>query len=410
MWERFLVRIGELCDRLESGASNLIYDRKTTLGFRILGGLAVCLSKLFEGIVQCRHWLYSQGMMRQHRLGCSVIVVGNLSVGGTGKTPVVEYLARHLQEKGRKVAILSRGYKAKPDPFWKTCLGRLGLLKESPVRVVSDGHSVLLGPDVSGDEPYMLARNVPGVVVLVDKDRVRAGRFAVEKFGINTLILDDGLQYLKLKGHLNFLLMDAQDPVGNGYLLPRGILREPVSYLSRASCVLVTRSKQDSVDPKLHALIRAYNQEADILPCQNKPEALIAYNAQADRAPLETLVGKTVLAFSGIARPENFEGLLKDLGARLLATQRYTDHHRFSLDEIQALFAQARHAKVDFIVTTEKDRVRLPQGLKPPVPLYYVRLSVDLFENDLRLSRILKPLEGNEATPLLHLTQERMSA
>ena len=189
------------------------------------------------------------------------------------KTPVVETFARALRDRGRKVAILSRGYKSRPARFWWKWWYALSHTQEPPPRVVSDGERVLLDSEEAGDEPYMLARNLPGVVVLVDKNRVKSGTYAIKRFGCDTLVLDDGFQYLHLKGSLNLLLVDKTNPFGNGRLLPRGILREPIKHLRRANYVFLTKSNGQR-DAELEALIAAHNPDADIIECAHRPQYL----------------------------------------------------------------------------------------------------------------------------------------
>ncbi|TFH17922.1 MAG: tetraacyldisaccharide 4'-kinase, partial [Lentisphaerales bacterium] len=178
-----------------------------------------CLSSLYWSVVQLRLFLYRKGILRHHTLGCQVISIGNLTVGGTGKTPVVEVFARRLQQEGRKVAILSRGYKKKEPPFMERLVDKM-LLREKrrPPRVVSDGKTLLLDYRMAGDEPYMLASHLRDVVVLVDKDRVKGGRYAINKAGCDTLILDDGFQYLGLKHRLDIVLVDCRNPFGNRHV------------------------------------------------------------------------------------------------------------------------------------------------------------------------------------------------
>jgi tetraacyldisaccharide 4'-kinase len=248
-------------------------------------------------------------------------VVGNLTVGGTGKTPVVEKFARALAERGRKVAILSRGYKSKRPPFWRRAWNGLTHAEEPPPRVVSDGARVLLDSEEAGDEPFMLARNLPGVVVLVDKNRVKAGTYAIRRFGCDTLVLDDGFQYLPLKGRLNLLLVDTTNPFGNGHLLPRGILREPIKHLRRASYVFLTKSTGRR-DPELDELIQKHNPGVDVIECAHRPQHLQRVG-QAEQQPLDYLKYRRVGAFSGIATPESFEHFLRELGANLIYTKPF---------------------------------------------------------------------------------------
>jgi tetraacyldisaccharide 4'-kinase len=234
------------------------------------------LSWIFEVLVRLRLWLYRNRLFRDTPLGCKVVVVGNLTVGGTGKTPIVLKMARVLTSRGRKVAILSRGYKGTSDSMLKRFWRWLTQGSRPDPLVVSDGKSVLIGPDEAGDEPYMLAQNLcgEGVIVIVDRDRVEGGRFALRRFGVDTILLDDGLQYLPLRGQINLLLIDSRDPFGNGSLLPRGVLREPVSNLSRASYVFVTKSVGPP-DPSLVRLIRKYNAKAEIIACSHSACELV---------------------------------------------------------------------------------------------------------------------------------------
>ncbi|MFA7160389.1 MAG: tetraacyldisaccharide 4'-kinase, partial [Kiritimatiellia bacterium] len=185
------------------------------------------LARIYGAITAGRNFLYEKRIFRHHTLGCQVISIGNLTVGGTGKTPVVEVFARALQKEGRRVAILSRGYKKTEHSLAKKILDKMsGRERRRPPRVVSDGTALLLDSAMSGDEPYMLASNLPDVAVLVDRDRVKSGRYAIEKMQCDTLILDDGFQYRRLKHRLEIVLVDFTNPFSNGYVLPRGLLRE----------------------------------------------------------------------------------------------------------------------------------------------------------------------------------------
>lgn len=225
-------------------ATDLVYDRKTGLFATFLGFILWLLSLVFEVLVKFRLWLYRHRLIRDTHLGCKVVVVGNLTVGGTGKTPVVMKMAQVFAQRGRKVAILSRGYKGASDSMLKRFWRWLTQGRRPDPLTVSDGKTVLAGPDEAGDEPFMLATNLVkfGVVVIVDRNRVEGGRFALRQFGVDTILLDDGLQYLPLSGQINLLLVDSRNPFGNRCLLPRGILREPVKNLSRASYIFLTKS------------------------------------------------------------------------------------------------------------------------------------------------------------------------
>jgi tetraacyldisaccharide 4'-kinase len=389
---------------LELYTIDVILGRRADTGAAVYGAFLQALSWIFNGLVQARLWLYGHRILHDQPLGCLVVVVGNLTVGGTGKTPVVEKFARALRDRGRRVAILSRGYKSKAPPFWKKWWYGLTHTEEPPPRIVSDGERVLLNSEEAGDEPYMLARNLPGVIVLVDKNRVKAGAYAIKRFGCDTLVLDDGFQYLPLKGRLNLLLVDKTNPFGNGHLLPRGILREPVKHLRRASYVFLTKSNGQR-DPELEALIAKHNPGVDIIECAHRPQYLqrfgVSPEAPGAREPLAYLKGKRVAAFSGIATPESFEKFLRDLGAKLVARERFLDHYRYTDEDFDALFALAQREGADCLITTEKDAVRIPDQRAWPIPLFYLRLEIDIIHGaadfDEAVGRICFPQSGLRA-------------
>jgi tetraacyldisaccharide 4'-kinase len=298
-------------------------------------------------------------------------------VGGTGKTPVVEVFARTLQKSGRKVAILSRGYKKDEAPFFTRLLDKI-LLRErvTPPRVVSDGERLLLDSSLSGDEPYMLASNLKDVVVVVDKDRVKAGAWAINKFGCDTLILDDGFQYLKLKHRLDIVLVDRTNPFGNMKMLPRGILREPARNLKRAGFIFITKSNGDGAE-ELKKTLRQYNSEAEIVECRHCARYL--KNVYTDEVqPLEFLKDRKVAAISGIARPKGFEDELIRLGAKLLYHKRYADHHRYTQQEVLDTINRSIQRGAEIVVTTEKDAVRFPLIERRDVPIYYLRVEIEM--------------------------------
>src|ERR1044071_8084867 len=233
--------------------------------------ILLLLSKVFALAVKIRRLLYNLRILRDSTLGVQVIAIGNLTVGGTGKTPVVEKFARELQNQGRTVAILSRGYRSKPPPLTRRLVNKLLLRDDqTPPRVVSDGKSLLLDSETAGDEPYMLASNLRDVIVLVDKDRVKSGRYAIEKFGCDTLLFDDGFHYWKLRGRrMDVVLVDYQQPFGNEHLLPRGTLREPPSHLARANTIFITKS--DGNTDALRQRIAQFNANVGIIECVHHP-------------------------------------------------------------------------------------------------------------------------------------------
>jgi len=338
---------------------------------RLLLAMLRGLSSAFKGVVLLRLFLYNVGICRRYPLGCQVISVGNITAGGTGKTPVVEIFARELQKSGRKVAILSRGYRKKELPWYQ----RLFREQIEPPRVVSDGKRLLLDSELGGDEPYMLASNLPGVVVLVDKNRVKSGRYAVKRFGCDTLILDDGFQYQKLKHRLEVVLVDKTNPFGNCHLLPRGVLREPIRNLKRADFIFITKS--DGHSEELRTRIRELNKTAEIIECCHR-SCYLQNVYTAERVPLEWLKGRTVTSLSGIAVPQSFENSLRTMGARVIYCERYADHHRYHAQEIIDAVNKAADLHADALVTTEKDAVRFPRLETTPLPVFYLRVDIEL--------------------------------
>jgi tetraacyldisaccharide 4'-kinase len=362
-----------LSDLIQRRDTSRIRDRRVLFLLGVLKQLAF----LYKSVVQARHFLYRKGILRHHALGCQVISIGNLTVGGTGKTPVVEVFARTLQQKGRKVAILSRGYKKEEPPLLQR-IARTFLLAEqrTPPRVVSDGKTLLLDSAMGGDEPYMLASNLPEVAVLVDKDRVKSGRYAINRLGCDTLILDDGFQYLSLKHRVEILLVDSQNPFGNGYVLPRGILRESIRNLSRADYVFITKCAGGDHGP-LRAQVRQLNPRAEIIECRHRARYLVNVFTTA-RQELDFLKDLPVAAVSGIAVPEGFERELEERGARLVLKVRYADHHRYTQQQIIDAINAARANGAKAIITTEKDAVRYPRLDRTDVPVFFLRVDIDL--------------------------------
>jgi tetraacyldisaccharide 4'-kinase len=334
-------------------------------------------SKIFQVAVKLRRWLYNARILRDKTLGVQVIAIGNLTVGGTGKTPVVEKFARELRDAGRNVAILSRGYRSKPRPLHELLLNKI-LFREdqTPPRVVSDGKSLLLDSEMAGDEPYMLASNLKDVVVLVDKDRVKSGRYAIEKFGCDTLLLDDGFQYWDLRGRRHdVVLIDRQQPFGNEHLLPRGTLREPPSHLARAHTIFITKS--DGQSAELRQRISKLNSHAAVIECIHSPLYLEDVFT-GERRDVDFLRGKKVASLSGIAQPESFEQSLVKLGAELVYSKRFADHHRFSQQEILNAINRGKKRQAEAIITTQKDAVRFPKIDRRDLPIFFMRVEIKI--------------------------------
>ncbi|MGA2028669.1 MAG: tetraacyldisaccharide 4'-kinase [Verrucomicrobiota bacterium] len=370
-------RFRDWIETLETFVLEVIFEERRDFKASLTRGFLFGGSKIFQVAVKARRWLYNARILRDKTLGVQVIAIGNLTVGGTGKTPVVEKFARELRDAGRTVAILSRGYRSKPPPFHVWLTNKIFLREDqTPPRVVSDGKSLLLDSEMAGDEPYMLASNLKDVVVLVDKDRVKSGRYAIEKFGCDTLLLDDGFQYWKLRGRRHdVVLIDRQQPFGNEHLLPRGTLREPPSHLARAHTIFITKS--DGNTSALRGRILKLNSGAAIIECVHHPLYLEDVFT-AERKNLDFIRGKKIASLSGIAQPESFEQGLVKLGGDLVYSKRFADHHRFSQQEVLNVINRSKKRQAETIITTQKDAVRFPKIDRRDLPIYFMRVEIQI--------------------------------
>src|SRR5213595_2931378 len=385
--------MGRRLEKLEEFGIDVVLERRHGVRASVLRGILYALSFVYDRVVQLRLYLYRKRVFRERTLGCLVISIGNLTVGGTGKTPIVEKFARALQSGGRRVAILSRGYKSVPRK--RSWLDRIKKKDVDPPRVVSDGKSLLLDSLTAGDEPYMLAHNLRDVIVLVDKDRVKSGRFAIDKWNIDTLLLDDGLQYLHLKHRLDMVLVDRQAPFGNEFLLPRGTLRERPRNLRRASYIFITKN---TGEPNLALMkrIRRYNRTAEVIECAHKP--LHLQNVfTGEQLPLETLRGAFIGSLCAIAAPESFEDALRKLGAHVDLAKSYIDHHYYTEAELISFIKRCIRRDLAMIVTTEKDSVRMPRLSEAEwkLPIYFLRVEIEILSGheswEHCVARICKP-------------------
>jgi len=376
---------------IETFAIDVILERRYGRRADLLRWVLLWLSGIYARVVRTRLWLYESRYLRAHHIGCPVISVGNITVGGTGKTPVVEMIARELTAGGRKVAILSRGYKSVPKPLFGRVLDKL--LRKKAIftpRIVSDGSALLLDSRTAGDEPFMLANNLRDVVVLVDRDRVKSGLYAIDKYQRDTIILDDGLQYLRLNRRLDVVLVDRQAPFGNDYMLPRGTLREPPANLRRATHIFLTKCTGED-NSELIAELRAYNRTADIIECTHRTRHLRNL-LTGETKPLDFLNGMTIGSICGIAAPESFEKALRSHGANLALTKTYTDHHRYTEREIDLFIRRCAKRNIPTIITTEKDAVRIPRIINPEVPIYYLRVEIEILKGQESWQRFLDRL------------------
>ncbi len=306
-----------------------------------LGPLLTALAWPYDWMHRLRLQAYLRGWAAVRRLPCRVLSVGNLTLGGTGKTPMVEAIATLLCQRGYRVGVLSRGY------------GRRG---REAMTVVSDGTRCLVLPEVAGDEPVLLAEHLPGVPVVVGRDRYAAGMLAVERFGVEVLVLDDGFQHLQLGRDLDILLLDSARPFGTGRLFPRGDLRERPSALGRADVIVFTRWERGMPMPP-SALPLAHPLPVSFRSC-HEPSGLRAL-PDGRVLPLAALNGRRVLAFCGIGGPESFRRTLQRLGVVVVAFVAFPDHHPYTCLELADLIRMAEEHRAEVLVTTEKDSIRL---------------------------------------------------
>ncbi len=340
--------------RLHNIASRIFHDDRRLLRFVPL----FLLSLVYRGIIALRNLLYDAGVCAAKKIGCKVINVGNITVGGTGKTPMVIMLAGILKREGFRPVILSRGYGGK----------RKG---QGYAGVVSDGHDMLMGPDEAGDEPVLMAKRVRDVPVIVGKERVLTGRLAVERFGADVLILDDGFQHRRLFRDLNIVLLDSERPFGNGFMLPRGGLREPSGSLQRADMVVMTSTKETENPPP------GGIPQIPVFSSRRKPVDLVRGRVQ-DIVPLMYLKGKRVCAFSGIAEPDGFRKILEPLCGEVVSCIPFPDHHVYASGDVEHIRTVCRDSGAQIMVTTEKDGIKLTRfpGLFQDV--YLLRISMEM--------------------------------
>lgn len=359
-----------------------VIDSRRGLVPSVLRFIFWILSWIYGLGVETKLFLYKCKILRPKTLNCRVISVGNLTAGGTGKTPAVILLAKMLRERGKKVAILSQGYKSLGFRVEGS-----GFRKRQRVSVVSDGKDVLLSSREAGDEPYLLANNLPGVPVICGKDRVTCGNYAIGRFGSDIVILDDGYQYWRLYRDLNIVLIDASFPFGNGHLLPRGVLREYPKNLARADLIILTKVDQGAGVVGLKERVSEINPGASILEAIYQPLYLEDLEG-GRRYDLGFLEGKRVLALSSIASPRSFERTLKNLGPSVVATLRFPDHHFYSKVDLEGIEVQAKAHGAELVITTTKDQTHIPQDLNSEIPILVVVVDMKITD-DARLLSVL---------------------
>ena len=366
------VRTTEKVENLQTYFLHMLQNKEVEgITMHIIAGILYSFSLVYEQLVNIKLLAYKIGISSRQKLNCYVISLGNITVGGTGKTPTAQKLARDIRDMGYRVVILNRGYRAK----WH---GEVG--------IVSDGQHLHMDAAEAGDEAYMLAKHLPNVPVLIGAQRAVTGQYAIEHFGAEVAILDDGYQHWQLVRDMDILLVDAVNVFGNGHLLPRGTLRESMSHISRADVCLMTKVDQaaEGSCEYIRETVHKYNEKAQIVESIHQPRCFIPIaNWYVDLAgqgvDVSHIKGKRVMAVSAIGNPASFERTLKDLGAIIIESLRYPDHHEYTMLEVQDVLQQAEAQGAESIVITEKDAVKIPAEVARAswnIPIYVICVEV----------------------------------
>jgi tetraacyldisaccharide 4'-kinase len=329
--------------------------------YTIIKIIASAISLPYRLIITFRNRLYDKKIFTVVKLPCPVISVGNIAVGGTGKTPCVIMLARMLQSHGFKPAILSRGY---------------GGSSTKSVNIVADGKNILLDSKTAGDEPFLMAQSLRSIPIIVGPQRIKTGKTAINRFGANVLICDDAMQHRQIFRDINLVLLDGQDPLGNGHVLPRGKLREPIAGLKRASAFLLTRTNET---PKTDNINKKLSQTGNI-PIFTSIHKLkdVIKGDYSDKWPIAGLKGKKVCAFCGIAKPDSFKKSLLAAECHILSLDTFPDHHNYSRAELEIIKIKFYNNKADLIITTQKDGMRLQNFAEFLSIIYMMRIEMKI--------------------------------
>lgn len=329
--------------------------------YTVIKIIAFAISLPYRLIITFRNRLYDKKIFAVVKLPCPVISVGNITAGGTGKTPCVIMLARMLQSHGFKPAILSRGYGGKTT---------------KSVNIVSDGKNILLDSKTAGDEPFLMAQSLRSIPIFVGPQRIKTGVTAINRFGANVLICDDAMQHRQIFRDINLVLLDSPDPLGNGHVLPRGKLREPIAGLGRASAFLLTRADEtpntDSINNKLTQI-----GNIPIFTSIHKLKDVIKGD-YSDKWPIAGLKGKKVCAFCGIAKPDSFKKSLLAAQCHILSWDTFPDHHNYSRAELEIIKNKFYNYEADLIITTQKDGMRLQNFAEFLSIIHMMRIEMEI--------------------------------
>ena len=334
-------------------------DDGNTIFYKFIKIIVTLPSYFYLLIINVRNWLYDHKIFKEAQLSCPVISVGNITVGGTGKTPCVILLAKMLQENGFKPAVISRGYGGK---------------NTNPVNIVSDGDKILLDAGIAGDEPFLIAQSLKNIPVLTGAKRIMTGQVAINQLGANVLICDDAMQHRQIFRDINLVLLDGKTLQENDYILPRGRLREPLKELKRASAIILTRANEGKQKIGDTNKLIAY-KNIPVFKSVHEPQDITNGNYSTQK-PLSELRGKKVCAFCGIANPDSFKNALLTAGAQILFFDVFSDHHRYTKKELEQIRKNFMDSGADFLISTEKDGARLKEFSEVLNIIYLLRISL----------------------------------
>jgi len=323
------------------------------------------LSVAYGIVIRIRIWLYAQKWLKSSQLPCPVWSVGNVTVGGTGKTPTTLWIAQQLINQGLRVGVLSRGYR-----------------RSSRVRflLVSDGHTLLATPSDAGDEPYLIAKRCPGLVVACGADRYKLGKWVLERAPIDCFVLDDGFQHLKLYRDLDLVLLDSSESLCPQRLLPAGRLREPLNGVSRATALMVTRCDSGQYEGASFGILgNTKNYAMNLVTSRFTVEGLV--QAGIDGVlPTSHIQGQSVLIFSGVAMPSSFRRTAESLGVKVVEEVVFPDHYVYTPADLERLVEKGTKSQAQGFLTTEKDLVKINEAWSFPQPLLAVRISLQVLQ------------------------------
>ncbi|MDO9565352.1 MAG: tetraacyldisaccharide 4'-kinase [Candidatus Desulfaltia sp.] len=392
-----------MTDKIRTKIKSIMTGKDKTCFFSI-GSFLFIISLAYGYAVKLREFCYKTGIVKSKKLPCAVISIGNITVGGTGKTPMTIKVAQIIRHLGYKVAIISRGYKGGA---------------EKTGGIVSNGHTIFMEPEKAGDEPFMMAAKVENTPVVVGQNRYKAGRLAIKEFDPDVIVLDDAFQHLNLKRDIDIVLLDCRRPFGNAHLLPRGILREPISALKRSNAFVLTRFdfasdyiRQTAVD-KIESLapgrpvFRSFHVPNLYKPANDKkrmPGGIKltpppgpppskgrvwegvkkgnSYTIELQNFDSVLLHGRRVAAFSGLAENNDFRRTVESLKCDLIDFFEFPDHHKYTENDLQTIIQSSINAQAEFILTTEKDYVRISGKSSWPIEIVVVGIELSLGDDE----------------------------